>query len=172
MCRFAVPRRRRHLGPLTHGSVAPRSRVVGAVTRSRHRTDGMAPLSFATEITWYGTGIDIHHMEGAFAQVPDDATAFPNRTARYWLNVYGFWQDPAEDERFTAFARRAHAIMEPYADTGQYVNFLGFEDGTVSPDVARQTYGMDKHQRLVELKNRYDPENIFRLNHNIVPTAT
>ena len=132
----------------------------------------MAPLSFATEITWYGTGIDIHHMEGAFAQVPDDATAFPNWTARYWLNVYGFWQDPAEDERFTAFARRAHAIMEPYADTGQYVNFLGVEDGTVSPDVARQTYGMDKHQRLVEFKNRYDPENIFRLNHNIVPTAT
>jgi hypothetical protein len=40
------------------------------------------------------TGIDIHHLEGAFGRVPEGATAFPNRSARYWLNVYGFWHDP------------------------------------------------------------------------------
>lgn len=129
-----------------------------------------ALLSFATEVTWYGTGIDIHHMEGAVAQVPEDATAFPNRSARYWLNVYGFWQDPAEDERLTAFARKAHAVMEPFAETGQYINFLGAEHEPVTPDAARQAYGTDKHQRLVEVKSRYDPTNLFRLNHNIVPT--
>ncbi len=130
-----------------------------------------ALLGFATQVTWYGTGIDIHHMEGAFGQVPEEATAFPNRSPRYWLNIYGFWQDPAEDERLTAFARRANAAMEPFAETGQYINFLGADRGPVSPAAARLAYGQDKHQRLVKIKNRYDPENLFRLNHNIVPAS-
>lgn len=128
-----------------------------------------ALLGFASEVTWYGTGIDIHHMAGAFGRVPEEATAFPNRSSRYWLNIYGFWRDPAEDARLTAFARRAHAAMEPFAETGQYVNFLGAEHGPVTAETARLAYGPDKHQRLVELKNRYDPDNLFRLNHNIVP---
>jgi FAD/FMN-containing dehydrogenase len=130
-----------------------------------------ALLGFASEVTWYGTGIDIHHMEGAFGRVPESATAFPNRSSRYWLNVYGFWHDPAEDARLTAFARRAHADMEPFADTGQYVNFLGAEHGPVTPEAARLAYGPDSYQRLAELKKRYDPDNIFRLNHNIVPAT-
>jgi FAD/FMN-containing dehydrogenase len=128
-----------------------------------------ALLGFAAEVTWYGTGIDIHHMQGAFGRVPEAATAFPNRSSHYWMNIYGFWQDAAEDERLTAFARRAHDAMEPFAETGQYVNFLGAEHGPVTADAARLAYGPDKYQRLVELKNRYDPENLFRLNHNIVP---
>ena len=87
-------------------------------------------VSHAGEVTWQGTGIDIHHMGGAFARVPQDATAFPNRSARYWLNIYGFWQDPADDERLSAFARRLHAAMQPFAEQGEYVNFLGAEDGS------------------------------------------
>ncbi|MFC6257764.1 FAD-binding oxidoreductase, partial [Kocuria oceani] len=130
-----------------------------------------ALLGFATEVTWFGTGIDIHHMEGFFGRVPAGATAFPNRSSRYWLNVYGYWQDPAEDARLTAFARRAHAAMAPFAELGQYVNFLGAEQGPVTPEAARQAYGERTHRRLVELKDRYDPGNIFRLNHNIVPSA-
>ena len=130
-----------------------------------------ALLGLAHDMTWYGTGIDIHHLEGAFARVSEDATAFPNRSARYWLNVYGYWQDPHEDERLTAFARRAHLAMEPFAETGQYINFLGADRGPVSPAAARLAYGQEKHQRLVTVKNRYDPENLFRLNHNIVPAS-
>lgn len=116
-----------------------------------------ALLGFASEVTWYSTDIDIHHMEGAFGRVPEVATVFPNRSSRYWMNIYGFWQDPAEHERLTAFALRAHAAMEPFAETGQYVNFLGAEHGPVTPEAARVAYGSDKYQRLVELKNRYDP---------------
>jgi FAD/FMN-containing dehydrogenase len=127
-------------------------------------------VGFASEVTWFGTGIDIHHMEGAFGRVPEDATAFPNRSARYWLNVYGFWQDAAEDERLSDFARRAHAQMQPFAEHGQYVNFLGAEIGHDLTEAASQAYGPQKLQRLVALKNRYDPHNLFRLNHNIVPT--
>ncbi|MFP5367880.1 MAG: BBE domain-containing protein, partial [Actinomycetes bacterium] len=129
-------------------------------------------LGFASELAWEGTGIDIHHMEGAFGRVPDDATAFPNRSARYWLNVYGFWRDPSEDERLTAFARRAHRLMQPLAEHGEYVNFLGAEAGLEQGEAARTAYGPEKYRRLVALKDRYDPQNLFRLNHNIPPTRT
>ncbi|TLM88116.1 FAD-binding oxidoreductase [Pseudarthrobacter sp. NamE5] len=127
-------------------------------------------LGFASELAWEGTGIDIHHMEGAFGRVPEDATAFPNRSARYWLNVYGFWRDPAEDERLTAFARKAYGLMQPFAEHGVYINFLGAEVGLKETDAARAAYGPETYQRLVALKDRYDPGNIFRLNHNIPPT--
>ncbi|WP_395405264.1 FAD-binding oxidoreductase [Arthrobacter sp. UC242_113] len=126
---------------------------------------------FASEVTWSGTGIDIHHMQGAFGRVPEDATAFPNRSAKYWLNIYGFWQDAAEDERLSAFARKAYALMQPFSEHGQYVNFLGAEIGQDPVEAARQAYGPDTFDRLVELKNRFDPHNLFRLNHNIVPTS-
>ena len=128
-------------------------------------------VSHAGEVTWEGTGIDIHHMGGAFERVPQDATAFPNRSARYWLNIYGFWQDPADDERLSAFARRLHAAMQPFAEQGEYVNFLGAEDGSATGQQARRSYGESTHRRLVELKNRYDPGNLLRGNHNIVPTV-
>ena len=127
-------------------------------------------LSFASELAWEGTGIDIHHMEGAFGRVPEDATAFPNRSARYWLNVYGFWRDPSEDERLTAFARKAYGLMRPFAEHGEYVNFLGAEVGPRDVDAARAAYGPEKFRRLAALKDRYDPHNLFRLNHNIPPT--
>jgi FAD binding domain/Berberine and berberine like len=127
-------------------------------------------LGFASELAWEGTGIDIHHMGGAFGRVPEDATAFPNRSAHYWLNVYGFWRDPSEDERLTAFARKAYHLMQPFAEHGEYVNFLGAEVGLDGVDAARAAYGPDTFQRLVALKDRYDPHNIFRLNHNIPPT--
>jgi hypothetical protein len=129
-------------------------------------------IGFASELAWQGTGIDIHHLEGAFGRVPENATAFPNRSARYWLNVYGFWRDAAEDERLTAFARKAYAVMQPFAEHGEYVNFLGAEVGVQAPDAARSAYGQDKYQRLVALKDRYDPQNLLRLNHNIAPSGS
>ncbi len=66
------------------------------------------------EQTWRGTGFDLHHMEGAFGRVPADATPFPGRTARFWLNVYGYWPDPADDAARTAFVRGFAADMEPH----------------------------------------------------------
>ena len=126
-------------------------------------------LGFASELAWQGTGIDIHHLGGAFGRVPEGATAFPNRSARYWLNVYGFWRDPSEDERLTAFARRAYGLMQPFSEHGEYINFLGAELGHQDADAARHAYGPEKYRRLVAIKNRYDPQNVFRYNHNILP---
>ena len=125
-------------------------------------------LRRAAEQTWHGTGFDIHHMEGAFGRVPVDATAFPNRSARYWLNIYGYWPDPADDANLTGFVRGFAADMEPHASGGQYVNFLG-QDGERADAraAALGVYGPDKLRRLTDLKRRYDPDNLFRLNHNI-----
>jgi hypothetical protein len=130
-------------------------------------------VELASAVTWSGTGISVYCLEGAFGRVAEAATAFPNRSAKYWLEIFGFWSDPAEDERLTEFARASHARMQPFAAPGQYVNFLGAEPlagAAAATEAARRAYGPEKHERLVALKNRYDPENLFRLNHNIIPT--
>jgi FAD/FMN-containing dehydrogenase len=126
-------------------------------------------VRFGREQTWRGTAFDVHHMGGAFGRVPEDATPFPNRSAGYWLNVYGFWNDPADDTPRTAWIRRFAAAMEPHASGGQYVNFLGQEGGRDNRQAAMAVYGPAKFERLVALKRRYDPDNLLRLNHNIPP---
>lgn len=123
---------------------------------------------FASEVAWQGTGIDIHLLGGAFSRVPEDATAYPSRASRYLLNIYGFWPNAEDDARLTEFARAAHGRMQPFAEQGEYVNFLGGEE---RPDAqaARLSYGPDKYERLRNLKQRYDPGNLFSRNHNILP---
>jgi FAD/FMN-containing dehydrogenase len=123
----------------------------------------------AREQTWLGTGFDVHHMGGAYGRVPEDATPFPNRAAGYWLNIYGFWSDPSDDPTRIAWIRDFASAMEPHASGGQYVNFLGQEGGRDARQAALSVYGPAKLERLMALKRRYDPENVFRLNHNIPP---
>jgi len=131
-------------------------------------------LRRAAEQRWAGTGIDIHHMGGAFARVPEDATPFPARGARFWLNIYGVWEDAADDAPRTAWVRAFAEDMQPFSTGGLYVNFMGREGttdsaATTAAEAARQVYGSEKLTRLVSLKRRYDPQNLFRLNHNIPP---
>ena len=124
----------------------------------------------ALEQTWRGTAFDVHHLGGAFGRVPPADTPFPNRSARYWLNIYGFWPDPADDADRIAFVRGFAADMEPLASGGRYVNFLGAEDDRADPRAAAlAVFGPDKLRRLADVKRRYDPDNVFRLNHNIPP---
>ena len=118
----------------------------------------------------FGTAADLHHMGGAFGRVPEDATAFPNRAATFWLNIYGFWPDPADDAARIAWVKGFSDAVRPHAMAGQYVNFLGHEDGDAHRK-ALAAYGPAKLERLVALKRRYDPANLFRINHNIPPTA-
>jgi FAD/FMN-containing dehydrogenase len=124
----------------------------------------------ALEQTWRGTAFDIHHLGGAFGRVPPADTPFPNRSARYWLNIYGFWPEPADDADRIAFVRGLAADMEPLASGGRYVNFLGAEDDRADPrSAALAVFGPEKLRRLADVKRRYDPDNVFRLNHNIPP---
>jgi FAD/FMN-containing dehydrogenase len=117
---------------------------------------------------WVGTATDIHHMGGAFARVPEEATAFPSRAAPFWLNIYGFWSDAADDAARTGWVKGFSDDFRPHALPGQYVNFLGRDDGDARAK-ALAVYGPEKYERLVAVKRRYDPENLFRINHNIPP---
>jgi FAD/FMN-containing dehydrogenase len=115
-----------------------------------------------------GTAADLHHMGGAFGRVAEDATAFPNRAAQFWLNIYGFWPDAGDDLARTAWVKGFSDAMRPHAMDGQYVNFLGHDDSDAHRK-ALAAYGPAKLERLVAVKRRYDPGNVFRINHNILP---
>jgi hypothetical protein len=107
----------------------------------------------------------ITHMEGAVARVAEDATAFWYRSAPYYLEVIAKWYDPEDDERHAAWADAAWEMLKPVSSGAAYINFL---DEAPAAEV-KAAYGGNL-RRLVELKRRYDPDNVFRVNHNIDPT--
>lgn len=86
--------------------------------------------------------------------------------AAFCVNAAATWTDPAESPRHIAWTRGVWAAIEPYSTAGAYVNFLG-EEGQ---ERTRSAY-QESYDRLVALKNSYDPDNFFRLNQNIEPTA-
>jgi FAD/FMN-containing dehydrogenase len=108
--------------------------------------------------------IHLQQTGGAVARVSDDATAFGHRDAAFVLNIIGMWTDPSETERTIQWVRDFWSAMEPFS-TGVYVNFLGDE----GDDMVKAAYDAEDYRRLVELKRRYDPENVFRFNQNIKP---
>ncbi|HYT81590.1 MAG TPA: BBE domain-containing protein [Actinomycetota bacterium] len=109
--------------------------------------------------------IELHHLGGAVGRLDENETAFGHRDAPYLLNVIARWTNPGESDQHVGWARELHASMTQFATGGVYVNFLG-EEG---PDRVKAAYGEGKYQRLVELKNKYDPTNFFRVNQNIPP---
>jgi FAD/FMN-containing dehydrogenase len=103
---------------------------------------------------------------GAIAAVGADDTAFSHRDALVEFVGMASWTDPAEDEARIAAARRYGAAVEPFA-SGVYVNDLT-DEGEAG---VRRAYGADKLARLTAVKDRYDPANVFHLNHNIRPSS-
>jgi FAD/FMN-containing dehydrogenase len=101
---------------------------------------------------------------GAIAAVGDDESAFGHRDALVEFVAVAGWTDLAQDQARTAAARRYGAAVEPFA-SGVYVNDLT-DEGQAG---IRRAYGADKLARLAALKDRYDPGNVFHLNHNIRP---
>jgi hypothetical protein len=110
--------------------------------------------------------VELLAMRGAIARVERDATAFPFRDAGWLINIPATWRDVADDEREIAWARGTYAAIKPHLSEGNYVNFMGDD----ADDTAEGAYGRTL-QRLQEIKAVYDPENVFRLNQNIVPVA-
>ena len=107
----------------------------------------------------------IDQFGGAVARIPDDATAFGHRTAEYDLIIAAIWADDAEQDAHVDWARSFWDAMQPYSDDSVYVNYLGDE----GPERVHAAYGGDHWARLVALKRKYDPENVFRNNQNIDP---
>ena len=108
--------------------------------------------------------IFIAAIGGQTTRVAPEAMAYSSRDANYVLNVHGRWESAADDERCIAWARDFFAKTKPFAGDGAYINFLT-EDET---DRIASAYGAT-YNRLVEIKKKYDPSNLFRMNHNISP---
>lgn len=112
------------------------------------------------------SGLILEEFGGAVCRVGAEETAFVHRQADFNLAIIGKWIDPSEAERHIAWARETHAAMKPYTH-GTYVNYLGDE----GQDRVRAAYGDAVYNRLVAVKNRYDPKNLFRVNQNIQPSV-
>ena len=104
------------------------------------------------------------HMGGATSRVASDATAYPHRAAAFNFGIMYFGDDPAQNEEKIAAVREYYYAMEPHM-SGFYTN--------LNDDDEKKTWGNygENYPRLVKLKNRYDPTNLFRLNANIRPTV-
>jgi FAD/FMN-containing dehydrogenase len=111
-------------------------------------------------------GVQLRVLGGALARVPNDATAFAHRDRRLFVNVTAMYADTAERETHDAWvARLADSLGKDRA--GGYVGFLGDAD---EPAI-RAAYPGSTWDRLRQLKSRYDPDNLFHLNHNIPPAS-
>jgi FAD/FMN-containing dehydrogenase len=109
--------------------------------------------------------VHLHHVEGAVGRVGADATAFGRRDAPFILNVVGLWMDPAQSDAQRSWVREFARAVEPLGTGSRYVNFMDDE----GEKGVKAAYGPTKYARLAELKKRYDPRNLFRVNQNIPP---
>jgi FAD/FMN-containing dehydrogenase len=109
----------------------------------------------------------VHHMGGAISQAPADATAYAERSAPYLWNVVTRWEGASGNEENIGWARGIGAALEPFSTGHSYVNFIG----DTGPDRVDAAYPPATYRRLVEVKDAYDPDNVFHLNQNIPPSG-
>ena len=107
----------------------------------------------------------LQQVGGAIARVPKPATAYANREALFDGFPLSIWDDATEDDVNIRWAREAWSALRPFSTGGVYANNLGDE----GEDRVRAAFG-ENYSRLVEVKQRYDPDNFFRLNQNVRPT--
>jgi FAD/FMN-containing dehydrogenase len=117
---------------------------------------------FASAVPPPFAAVAIEHLGGAISRVGERDTAFSHRHATHSLLVLRMWQDPAESDENIAWARSCYRSAEPFLENAVYVNYLG-DEGEAR---IRAGYGVN-YERLVEVKSRYDPKNLFRLNQNV-----
>ena len=108
----------------------------------------------------------IRHLGGEISRVSAEATAFGDRSAQFLLNIVARTPTAEGYDEAVAWAQGLHGAMAPSLTGGTYVNFLSNE----GDERVRAAYG-DKYDRLVALKDEYDPTNLFRLNQNIAPSS-
>jgi len=106
----------------------------------------------------------LYPIDGACHRVGADETAFGHRDASFSMVVVSAWEDPADDEANTQWVRQYSAAIAPHSEPGGYINFMAADDDDRIP----ANYG-DSYARLVDVKRRYDPDNLFRINQNIQP---
>jgi FAD/FMN-containing dehydrogenase len=113
------------------------------------------------------SAILVFPFDGGVNRLPQDHSAVGNRDARFVVNIAGSWDEAADDESNIEWARATWQGIRPFSTGGTYINFLTEEEGV---DRIADAYGANG-ERLVEIKTKWDPENLFRMNKNIPPRA-
>jgi len=122
-------------------------------------------LTYARSLPTEECEIFIPHMEGAPSRVAPGETAFAHRYTPFVLNIHTRWQDAIDDERCISWAQNFHEATKSFSQ-GVYVNFLSDE----GEERVKEAYTDEVWEKLVQLKDKFDPTNMFRLNQNIKPS--
>ncbi|MFE2145033.1 FAD-binding oxidoreductase [Streptomyces sp. NPDC059456] len=113
-------------------------------------------------------GIELRHLGGALGRRPEHANALPHRETAYTLFAGApVWPEHVQDVR--EFQERLIETMEPWRIGGPFLSFISALEST--PEHMRSAYDEATYARLVEVKDAHDPQNVFRVNHNIPPTG-
>jgi FAD/FMN-containing dehydrogenase len=130
-------------------------------------TDGAiaAHLAYGPKVPVVNSTVHIYPINGAVNRVRPDATAFAYRDARFATVIAGMWPDPKDNEKNIRWVKEFYAALAPHSSPGGYVNFMAEDDQGRVKDSYKGNYG-----RLVSLKRKYDPENLFHINQNIRPS--
>jgi FAD/FMN-containing dehydrogenase len=111
------------------------------------------------------TAMLFEHFHGAVTRVSETETAAPHRQEGWNLLIPSVWMDPAATDENIAWTRDTHAALSEHLARRRWLNYLGDDQGD---EAVRAAYGPN-YDRLVEVKRRYDPDNVFHHNHNIAP---
>jgi FAD/FMN-containing dehydrogenase len=111
------------------------------------------------------TAVLFEHFHGAVTRVGVSEAAVPHREEGWNLLIPSVWTDPEETVANVTWTRETFAALRPHFGSGRWLNYLGDDQ---ADDAIRAAYGPN-YERLVEVKRRYDPDNVFHLNHNIAP---
>jgi len=125
-------------------------------------------ISHTSNFTSPTTLVALFQMRGAVSRIGENDTAYSHRDAAIALNINASWTDPSEAEKHIKWTRDFWRSMQPFSTGGAYINFQSQDEGE---ERVQATYGQEKLEKLVKLKNKYDPRNLFRLNQNIKPTV-
>ena len=113
------------------------------------------------------SALHIHHWEGAIKRVKPEETAFSHRDARFVTNIVGLWTAEDDADKHINWVKSFSDDVKQFSTGNLYLNFIA----DTGEDKVMAAYGKDKYKKLVELKNKYDPENLFHLNQNIKPSV-
>jgi FAD/FMN-containing dehydrogenase len=111
------------------------------------------------------TSVLLERFHGAVTRVGVTDTAVPHRDEGWNVVLAGIWTEPSDTDANIAWTRETFAALAPHVGTGRWLNYLADDQGD---DAIRAAYGPN-YDRLREVKRRFDPDNVFHLNHNIAP---
>jgi len=123
-----------------------------------------AHLQHAPGLPAVNSTVHIYPIDGACHRVPTDATAFAYREANFATVIAGMWPDPAQNDTSIEWVRGYYDAVAPHSESGGYINFMAGDDQGRIADNYKGNY-----ERLVDVKRKYDPNNLFHLNQNIAP---